>query len=178
MKAFYILFLFLLFSCKSGKDVSTFSYAELSPELTELVKLLVETDYIGTQSIGRSNEPSVAYANREALLSIASEDELILLINHPEGEVAATAFEGLVRKNYSDLDLKEELLNLSKGDRLLSYLKGDVVFVMPALEYSYVIILGNELDGNFSENTIVNIGLSEAEKAFVENRIMAIRQTM
>ena len=176
MKAVNILFLFVLLSCKSGKEVLSFNSDQLSPELTELVNLLVETDYIGTQSIGRSNEPSLAYANREALLSIASEEELILLINHPEGEVAATAFEGLVRKKYGDL--KNELLNLSKGDRQLSYLKGDVVFVMPALEYAYVIILGNELAGISGKNTRVDIGLSEAEKAFVENRIIAIRQTI
>jgi hypothetical protein len=176
MKALRILFLLLLISCKSGSDLSAFSYGELSPELTEMVKLLEETDYIGTQSIGRTNEPSAAYANREALLSLASEKELLRLINHPEGEVAATAFEGLVRKNYNDL--KKELLNLSKGDRHLSYIKGDIVFVMPALEYAYVIILGNQLDGDYGENTIVNIELSEEEKAFVENRIMAIRQTL
>ncbi len=176
MKAVQILFLFLLFSCKSGKEVSGFNSNQLSPELIELVNLLVETDYIGTQSIGRTNEPSAAYANREALLSRASEEELTILINHPEGEVAATAFEGLVRKNYSDL--KNELLNLSKGDRQLSYIKGDVVFVMPALEYAYVIVLGNEMDGHSVENTRVNVGLSDAEKAFVENRIMAIRQTI
>jgi len=176
MKSFSILLLILLFSCKSGKDISNPEQDLLSPAVVEMVKLLIETDYIGTESIGRSQEPSPAYASREALLSLATEAELLALIDHPEGEVAATAFEGLVRKNYGDL--KTQLLNLSKGDRTLRYIQGDMVFTLPAIEYAYVNILGNEMEGNYIENTRVDIGLSNAEKAFVENRIKAIRQTI
>ena len=142
----------------------------------DLVNLLIETDYIGTEKIGRSPEPSAAYASREALLSMASDEELLALIDHPEGEVAATAFDGLLRRNYSGI--KNELLNLSKGNRKLSYIKGDIVFVMPAIEYAYVNLLGNDFEGNPGEAEQVEIGLSSAEKAFVENRIIAIRQTL
>lgn len=149
--------------------------SNIRPELTELVNFLIETDYIGTERVGRSPEPSAAYASREALLSMASKEELLELINHPEGEVAATAFDGLVRQDYPDL--KTELLNLSKGDRKLNFLKGDIAFIMPALEFAYVHILGNDFDGGRSENEPIDIGLSKDEKAFVENRIMAIRQT-
>ena len=167
MKPFSILVLLLLFSCKSGKDVSTLEQDNISPELTELVNLLIKTDYIGTEKVGRSPEPSAAYASREALLSMASEEELLLLTNHPEGEVAATAFEGLIRRHYSDL--KTELLKLSEGD---------IAFTMPALEYAYVNLLGNDFEGGHSENEVIEIGLNGAEKAFVENRIKAIRQTL
>lgn len=176
MKPFSILILLLLFSCKSGKDVSTLEQDNMSPELTELVNLLIETDYIGTEKVGRSQEPSAAYASREALLSMASEEELLLLTSHPEGEVAATAFEGLIRWHYSDL--KTALLNLSEGDRKLNFLKGDIVFTMPALEYAYVNLLGNDFEGGHGENEVIEIGLNDAEKAFVENRIKAIRQTL
>ena len=175
MKVVVVVLVFLLFSCKSGKDVSTLEQNKISPELTELVNLLIETDYIGTERIGRSPEPSGAYASREALLSIASEEELLALISHPEGEVAATAFDGLVRRHYSDL--KTELLNLSKGDRKLNFLKGDIAFTMPALEFAYVNLLGNDFEESISENKLIEIGLSDSEKAFVENRIKAIRQT-
>lgn len=176
MKVAYILLVVLLLSCKWGKDVSTFEQSQISPELTVLVNMLIETDYIGTEKMGRSSSPSAAYANREALLSIATEEELIKLISHPEGEVAATAFEGLSRRNYNYL--KRELLNLSEGDRQLSYIKGDIVFVMPALEYAYVNILGNEFRGNSGVGEQIRIGLEPTEKAFIENRIMAIRQNM
>jgi len=175
MKYFSILMLLVLFSCKSGKDVSNPEQDTLGPAVSEMINRLVEADYIGTESIGRSPEPSPAYANREALLSLATEEELLKLIDHPEGEVAATAFEGLVRRNYTEL--KTALLNLSKGDRTLRYIQGDMFFTMPALEYAYVNILGNKMEGNLVENTRVDIGLSSAEKAFVENRILAIRQT-
>lgn len=155
--------------------MSTLEQDKISPELTELVNLLIETDYIGTERIGHSPEPSAASTSREALLSMASEEDLLALISHPEGEVAATAFEGLVKQDYRDL--KTELLNLSKGDRKLNFLKGDIAFTMPALEYAYVNILGNDFDGSISENEQIEIGLSNNEKAFVENRIKAIRQT-
>lgn len=176
MKSFSFFMFLLLISCQSGKNTAGYDSSQLSPELIELVNLLIETDYIGTEKIGRSPEPSEAYATREALLSMASEEELLALIDHPEGEVAATAFEGLLRRDYSEI--KKELLNLSKGDRKLSYIKGDVVFVMPAIEYAYVNLLGNDFDRNPSDIEKVEIGLNKAEKAFVENRIIAIRQTM
>ncbi|HKK40071.1 MAG TPA: hypothetical protein VJ949_11680 [Cryomorphaceae bacterium] len=175
MKAWQILFMLLIISCKSGKDLSRFNDDQISPELSEMVNRLIETDYIGTEKIGRSPEPSAAYASREALLSMASEEELLALIDHPEGEVAATAFEGLLRNRYSDL--KMELLNLSKGDRTLNLIQGDVVFTMPALEYAYVNLLGNDFDSTSNQNKPIKIGLSDAEKAFIENRIMAIRQS-
>lgn len=176
MKTLGILLCFvLLFSCKSGHEISNSDLTNLSPETAELVALLIETDYIGTEFVFRTPEPSVAYANREALLTLASENELITLTEHPEGEVAATAFEGLVRNEYADL--KTEFLRLSAGDRKLNFIQGDVVYPMPALEYAYVNVLGNSLEGAATTSAFVPIGLTEAEKAFVENRIKAIRQT-
>jgi hypothetical protein len=165
-----------MLGCKSNQDISKFDYDDISPELKILVENLIKTDYIGTEKIGRSPELSPAYANREAIFSLAGQEELLALIDHPEGEVAATAFEGLAKMEYADL--KTELLNLSKGDRALNFIKGDVIFTMPALEYAYINVLGIGFDEENSENHPLETDLTKDEKAFIENRIKAIKQTL
>lgn len=176
MKSILLVSVLLFFSCKSGKESAKFDSEGISPALIELVNNLIETDYIGTEKIGRSPELSPAYANRETIFTLATRKELSALVNHPEGEVAATAFEGLVRMGYEDL--KSELFKLAKGDRKLNYIQGDVILTMPALEYATVHILGMELDGETPPVKTVEIGLTDDEKAFIENRIKAIRQTL
>ena len=175
MKPVVILSLIVLFSCKSGKNISTSEQTELSNEVAEMVESLIKTDYIGTENLGRSSQVSPAYIDRENLLSTAREKELLALIDHPEGEVAATAFEGLVRKEYPNLT--EQLFKLGDENRKLNYIKGDVLIVMSALEYAYVVVLGNDMHENPVKSARVKIGLTSAEKSSVEKKIISIRQS-
>lgn len=160
--------------CKSNRVV--FNDDQIRPVVKALAEQIVKDDFVGTESVGRTGETSPAYETRMALINAATEDELVQLLRHPEGEVAATAFEGLAKKNYPNL--KSELMNLTGGERFLNYIKGDIFSDLSLLEYAYLYVLKydiNDPDG-VTEETL-DQGLTSAEKAFIRNRILSLRQS-
>jgi len=176
-KAFLYLLLALpliLSGCFSNKKASRFDASVLQPATAEMVNLLDEDDFVGTERVAREPTVSGAYVNRMALMENASEAELLALMNHPEGEVVATAFEGLAMQQYNEL--KQVLLDLSEREIRVSYLAGDVLRTLPVLEYAYVYVLKYDFENPSPSTVPIDIGLSAEEKAFIENRILAIRQ--
>lgn len=175
-KIFFIALIFVasgLFQCKSQKNA--FDGDSIRPGVMGLAGQIEQDDFIGTESVGKTDETSPAYHTRMALINTANEAELIQLLNHPDAEVAATAFEGLALKNHPDL--KKELLNLSEGERFLNYIQGDIYTELSLLEYAYLYVLKydiNHPDGETEETQALD--LNSAEKAFIRNRILALRQ--
>lgn len=171
-RLFFILLL-LTIQCKTGKQA--FDAEKLSSPVRELVATVEKNGFIGTEQIGRPGETSEAYQTRMALLEAATDTELIILTEHPDGEVAATAFQGLVNRDYNEL--KEVLLDFTKGERSLNYIQGDMFMEMSLLEFAYLYVLEYDLDDSTSTGgTKIEIGLSAEEKAFIRNRILALRQ--
>lgn len=149
---------------------------QLNPATQEMVELLIESDFVGTERIAKGGATSVEYVNRISLMESATDKELLALLGHPEGEVTATAFEGLATRDYSEL--KTILLNLTEGEKMVNYMAGDVYQTIPVLEYAYVYVLQYEFENPNPSVAPVEIGLTPEERAFVENRIKALRQLL
>jgi hypothetical protein len=164
----------IIVACKANRPASDFDSGSLSPATAERVSALVEFDFVGTERIARQDETSVAFTNRQALMDTATDEELLNLMGHPEGEVVATAFEALAKRRH--VDLKRILLDLSEGEKRVNYLQGDVFLEMSVIEYAYVYVLNNQFEQKLNAGEPVPIGLKPEEKAFIENRIKALRQ--
>ncbi len=162
-------------ACSNNREVSQSEFSMLSADLENAVTELVELNYLSTEKISRDQQISKAFLLMEKIKMTASEEELLLLINHPEGEIAALAFEGLITLK-SD-STTAALMQLSEGDRYLNYIQGDMMITLSALEYAYSYVLGL----NLGEQTVYNapeINLSSDQILFLENRIMALNQAL
>jgi hypothetical protein len=177
MRHSILLFLLLcFFSCKSGQKAADFDFKGMNPLLSEMVAGIVSDDHISTPSVGRSRQPSESYANRRALMDVATDEELVRLLDHPDGEVRVTAFEALQERGYSDMT--EALMSIRTPALEVDYLMGDIAFKMPALEYAYVAVLGNAIPGEelvYQNAELKDIGLSAEQKAMIVKDILEQR---
>lgn len=166
----------LFAACSGLRGGSGFDSDKVSPHVLDMADDIAKEGFVGTQSIGRNPAVSPTHVLRMEFIRTATVEELLEFLNHPSGVVKATAFEGLHAKGYTDL--KQSLLDLSEGDDVIRYIHGDVEYFLPLVEYAYTVVLGMTLEGEspaYAPVETVPIGLSATEKAFVENRILAVR---
>ncbi len=87
-------------------------WKEIRPEIIDTIKLIEDNGSVTSGVVGINAKTPQQWHRRKWLIKNASEEELMKLINYPNGAVKATAYEGLIRKsNLDNYDLIIQALN-------------------------------------------------------------------
>lgn len=101
---------------------------------------------------------------RKWIMSNATEEELLKLIEYPSGTVKAIAYEGLIKKEH--YDEKAELISKSISDNEFSvyYQSGCIGSKLSVSEYLMRFVINIDNSYTTSQRTNNNYGLTELEK--------------
>ena len=94
----YLLMAVTFVACTSEGSVKQMPIptVELSPEVETIVAALAAAGRVESAPSGDGGEPSGQWKQYEQLRTVATEDELVVLTNHPKEVVRCYAFQALV----------------------------------------------------------------------------------
>jgi hypothetical protein len=111
-------------------------------------------------------------------MQIATDSELIALLQHDHVVLMLTAFEGLHRRKHPET--YAAFTAIMPRNEKVSYIQGDIYTPMPVLEYAYTHVLGYTMPGErepYVDVPIIRwIGLDKEQQNAVEDLIRRYRQ--
>lgn len=105
--------LIFIFLSSAYQPSLTFNWKEIRPEIRDTIKLIENYGSVTSDAVGIAGITPQQWFRRRWVINNATEDELKILLEYPNGAVKATAYEGLMIKPNAD---KFKLLNQALND--------------------------------------------------------------
>lgn len=135
----------LIVGCKSRRDTGEVRRDGLRESVAVLVDSVAADNVLTTRSAARRPGVLPEYRRREALIAAAETEELLRLFELDDTVLRLIGFEGLCRRGYGDTD---RLFGEMLGDNsTVQFIRGDIVEIIPALQYAYMYTLREEIPG-------------------------------
>ena len=145
------LFSFLFMNPIYSQDIS----GQVSLPTSKIAQELAKCNQVEDRQIGEGGEYSKVYAWFEELLKIASDQDLVHLMNHRSPIVRAYAFHGLAKRNYSDIPAL--LTQHIKDTTEISYQSGCLVYTYPIRNFYFDLVATDHIDGSCFKMSPANV---------------------
>lgn len=137
--------LLLIVGCKSRKETAEARRDGLRESVAVLADSVAADNVLTTRSAARRPGTAPEYRRRQALIDTAEADELLLLFERENTVLRLVGFEGLCRSGYSNI---EGLFGkLIEDNSTVQFIRGDIIEIIPALQYAYMYILREDIPG-------------------------------
>ena len=146
MKNLILVIIFLLFGSNFlySKKHLDYSDGDIRQEIIDSVKEIANENVLNGAMVGRGGTKTSQYKRFEFLYTTATEDELLELIDHPNGVVRGYSFWALAKVRSDKL---EEVIENHIGDTaMISTISGCILYSYPVIDFMIEVVTPDRLD--------------------------------